>query len=746
MIQETCKEFTSGLNQQQQEAVQYNSGPLMILAGAGSGKTRTLVSKVSYLLDSLKMSPFKLLALTFSNKAAREMRERVALTCGVPQGALQVTTFHSFCSRVLRHEADYLGLSKNFSIYDQGESMAIVKTIMGRYGISPKEISPYEILYYIEDLKNKGHYLGKTTSEIDETDPFYGYYTDYEQELHKANAFDFGGLITGTLNLFEKNTSIREAYQRRYEYIMVDEYQDTNRAQFLLLLLLLGEKRNLCVVGDEDQSIYSWRGADIGNILDFEKVFPEVRVLRLEQNYRSSKNIIEAASAVIARNIMRKGKELWTENPIGDSVQVCECGSERDEANFVSEEISSLIQNGESANDMAIFYRANSQSRVIEDALRERKINYRVVGGIKFYDRKEVKDVLSYLRLIVNPKDALSLARVINVPARGLGATSLKKLEKIAVDENCSLWEALVAVVERKDNYAHIRLSAKVYSSLNFFIGLISELRSLSDAGESPFKIFERVIYDSGYWDSLRAAKDYESMARLENIEELGSAIKQNESSSENASLLNFLETIALDNTQIGNEEEEMKPLSQVSLMTVHGSKGLEFPFVFIVGAEENVFPSYKSLEGGETGIEEERRLFYVAMTRAMKKLYLCFARARMLFGQLRFNGPSRFLNEIPSKYYSWKFYKTERFEDNSSDDYSQLDPYSSQESYIIKSSHKQSSSKFKKGEKVNHAVYGAGKVVETDGYGVDEKVLIVFSNGCKKRFLVKFAPLCSLS
>ncbi len=754
------------LNPVQRQAVLQTDGPVMILAGAGSGKTKTLVTRITYLLDEKNVSTHQLLALTFSNKAAREMRERIAHEIStIDIGALQITTFHAFCAKLLRSEANYLGLSRNFTIYDEGESKAIAKSLLERRGISTKEINPYEILSYIESLKNNGYYPGREMKEggAEATDEYFGYFEEYESELHRANAVDFGGLITAVIQLFEKFPEVLSRYQNRFKYILVDEYQDTNRAQFELITLLCGKHRNICVVGDEDQSIYSWRGADIRNILDFEKVFPDVSILKLEQNYRSSKTIIEAASCVIEKNTLRKGKHMWTENPDGDAIEIVECFNDRDEAEFIAQETAKLFKAGISYKEMAVFYRSNAQARLIEDSLRKYKINYRVIGGVKFYERKEIKDMLSYMRLIINAKDSLALSRIINVPARGVGATSLRKLEVEAVNSNISLWEIIERIVDyqRKsgDEYAHIKLSAKIKSSLSEFVTLINELRVLDQSHVKPSVIYEKVLHESGYYAFLKANKDYETLARLENLDELLNAITQFEEANTMPTLGGFLETITLD-TSTEFDLDAIPNMGEVSLMTVHGAKGLEFTHTFLVGAEENVFPSYRSVDGGENAMEEERRLFYVAMTRAMIKLYITFAQGRMLFGQVKFNGPSRFLDEIPEKLFSWKKLKnaprTEEFNPSwkqKSKYGDTFDPYDqSQETkydddeviYQIKTPIKESyhEPKFPKGSKVIHSLYGVGKVDESEGAGADEKVLIRFVDGTRKKFMVKFAPL----
>ena len=746
------------LNTNQRKAVEETEGPVMVLAGAGSGKTKTLVTRISYLLTEKHVSPYRVLALTFSNKAAREMRERVASEVHEDLGALQITTFHAFCSRVLRQESQFLGLSKNFTIYDTSESKSVVKTLLGRRGISTKEVSPFEILYFMDNLKNNGYYSGRKSEDFfpDKEDPFFEYYEEYENELHRANAVDFGGLITGLLQLFEKYPEVLKRYQERYQYILVDEYQDTNRAQFDLLKHLSTRNENICVVGDEDQSIYSWRGADINNILDFEKTYPTAKILKLEQNYRSSKNIIEAASHVIARNSLRKGKEMWTNNPEGESIQIIECHNDKKEGEFIALKILELNKKENiEFKEMSVFYRTNAQSRLLEDYLRKSNIPYRVVGGVKFYERKEVKDLLAYLRIVVNEKDSLALSRIINVPTRGIGATSLRKLENEAVKAGSSLFESIENIVDNPTDFSHLKLSAKVKSSLNTLATLIQDVRALSIEEVKPSVLYEKMLHESGYWDNLKASKDYESMARLENLEELGNAIKQYEEGEKKPGLLGFLETITLDQS---SEEDRELPQGEVALMTVHGAKGLEFSHVFLAGAEENVFPSYRSLEMGQHAEEEERRLFYVAMTRAMQKLYICFAQGRMLFGQLKFNGPSRFIHEIPNKYYDWikegqrtSGYSWEDSDSPSDNDDEWDNQYEKDQEFeddgevIYQVTGTQKAvipQKFPKGSRIIHSLYGEGLVLESEGAGPEEKVVIKFMDGARKKFMVRFAPL----
>ncbi len=739
------------LNESQKEAVLMTDGPVMILAGAGSGKTRTLVARIQYLLEDKNISPFQVLAVTFSNKAAREMRERLAHNTQVNVGALNVTTFHAFCAKVLRMEAVYLGLSKNFTIYDDGESQSIIKALLTKRGINQKELSPYTVAAYIDGLKNLGYYVGlPRSSEVEkfaEDKRLFDLFIEYEAELHRSNAIDFGGLITGVLNLFRSFPEVLLKYQQKFKYVLVDEYQDTNRAQFELIQQLSHLHRNVCVVGDEDQSIYSWRGADIRNILTYENVFPEAKLIKLEQNYRSSKRIIEAASEVISRNMARKGKQMWTNNDEGDEIRIVECRDDKAEADFVGQEIRKLHQEGVSLKDIAVFYRNNAHSRTIEDALRKEKFPYRVVAGIKFYDRKEIKDMISYMRIVVNKKDSLALTRIINTPARGVGATSLRKLEDEAVRIGISLFELLEKIVEMPSEFKHLSLSGKVQSAIYQLVQLIQEVQVLESQNHSPSFSYEKLLNESGYYEILRADKSYEGAARLENLEELMSALKQFEDSESSPNLTKFLEAITLDTTV--NEENSS---DLISLMTVHGSKGLEYPYVFLIGVEENIFPSYKSLEVGPVALEEERRLFYVAMTRAMKKLTITFAQGRLLWGSLKFNGPSQFLHEIPSKFYKWDFFQTAS-KKSQFDQYTNFDDFdqsssSTDENVFYREKVYQtkrtptSSSNYPTGSKIIHALYGEGTVLDSEGLGQNEKVTIQFRDGIRKKFMVKFAPL----
>jgi DNA helicase-2/ATP-dependent DNA helicase PcrA len=739
------------LNLAQQTAVLETDGPMMILAGAGSGKTRTLIARIQYLLEEKRLSPYQILAVTFSNKAAREMRERLAQVTEYDIGTFQITTFHSFCARLLRMEAQALGLSKNFTIFDDSESQALAKNVLSRLGINLKEITPNTLCWYVDQVKNLGYFPGSgleiEAQNLTDDHRLWNLFQEYESELHRNNAVDFGGLITGVLQLFAHFPDVKQKYQKRFRYLLVDEFQDTNRAQFHLINLLSDLHKNICVVGDEDQSIYSWRGADIRNILDFEKKFPETKILKLEQNYRSSKKIIQAAAYVINRNAERKGKNLWTDNPEGENLTIYECRDDREEATVIADEIKKLLKNNTKPSEVALIYRNNSQSRSLEDALRRERIHYHVVAGIKFYDRKEIKDMLSYMRVVVNPKDSLAFSRVINIPARGVGPSTLRKFEDEAVSKKMSLYEIVKDVVTQKESYKHLTIGPKIQSALSQFVFLIEEVRAMEDAGELAHVSLEKLLHDSGYFDTLKADKTVEGAARLENLQELSNALIQFQETGEAPYLSQFLETITLDTTP----EEERK--ESVALMTAHGSKGLEYPYIFLTGMEETIFPSFKSIEIGGRALEEERRLFYVAMTRAMQKLTITFAQARLMWGNLKFNGPSQFLHELPKECFDWVILSPHQKNKSSlnnqgSDEWFNQDisDYSEkvfrQERVYQSTKIAQSLSVYPKGTRIHHSIYGDGVVVESEGTGADEKILIQFRDSIRKRFMVKFAPL----
>jgi len=718
-LEKTSHAHASQLNENQQICVEYSTGALMMLAGAGAGKTKTLIAKIVYLLENIDVSPYEVLALTFSNKAAKEMRSRLAEHLPALgqnyRNVPMLSTFHSFCAYILRQECELLGLSKNFSIYDDGDSEAIIKALLNRRNISTKQLSPKLIANFIDRCKNRG--LGIHVSEqhrhheplVEQflhdsflsRDPLYSYFVEYQQELMRANALDFGGLINAVIEL----------------------------------LFLLAKKANhLCVVGDEDQSIYSWRGADISNILDFEKYYSDYKLIKLEQNYRSSSNIINAASKVIEHNIHRKGKKMWTDNDKGELIDIRACRDDFDEATNVVNTIENHAVRGMRFDDMAILFRSSASSRSLEDELRKKRIPYRMVGGIKFYERKEVKDLLAYLKLLVNPADNISLSRIINVPVRGIGATTLKKVEEFAHLREQSLFKTLELILENPS--ATMKLPTKAKNGVDEFVDLMNSLRAKLPH-QTVTEFFQEVLKATGYKQDLLSSQDADAQERWNNLEQLYNALAtyQNfeESVGEKATIEGFLQTITLD------QNTDDAQYGVVSLMTVHAAKGLEFPLVFIISVEEGSFPSYQSLEKGETALEEERRLFYVAMTRAKSKLQLSYARGRMLWGQVRNYDPSQFLSEIPLEYAVWKTGKNELVNNQFNQDKGRRVDRSSSQIEVHQSI---VSFTYPKGALVEHTTYGAGTVMGGEGSGDDEKVMIKFHHGSLKKFMVKYANL----
>lgn len=640
--------YLDGLNPQQKEAVLTTDGPMMILAGAGSGKTKTLISKIVHLLKTKDVQPWEILAVTFSNRAAKEMRERIHKELPeIASTSIQLSTFHAFCARVLRMQSAAIGLKSSFSIYDDSESTAVAKAILKRHDIDPKQINASGLLHFIDQLKNQGYYLNRPNFKLRKDVPLdkhWPYFEEYEKELANNNAVDFGSLITKVLELFENHPQILDYYTRKYKYLLVDEYQDTNRSQFDLIKLLASKHNNLCVVGDSDQSIYSWRGAEIRNILDFEKVYPNAKILKLEENYRSSKNIIEAATEMIKKNMYRKEKNMFTNNIQGEKIKVFECVDGLREAQYVAQCINNLLKKKVSPKEIAVFYRTNAQSRGLEDGLRRLMIPYQIIGGLKFYERKEVKDVVAYLQVMMNPFDEISLLRVINTPARGIGDKTISSLIENSRSAGLNLFDYLKITIQKNPKSLG---GAKAIAGITKFVELIAKGQQMNLNGDSPSDIFEHIMDETGYIDILKASNKYEDQARIENLQELKSSIIQFLATSEDKTLTAYLETITLDRT------EDNLDYGKVSLMTIHSSKGLEFDYVFVVGLEETMFPSGQSLGEGIERLEEERRLFYVSVTRARKELSLLYANSRLLYGKLVNNPPSRFISELPKSYIS---------------------------------------------------------------------------------------------
>ena len=645
-------QILEGLNQEQEKAVKHFKGPLLILAGAGSGKTRVLTHRIAYLISEYNVNPWNILALTFTNKAAGEMRERVDNIVGNGAEDIWVSTFHSTCVRILRRHIDTLGYTKSFTIYDGDDQKTLMREILKYLQLDPKKYKERAILSAISSAKDElitpEQY--ELRAQGDYTKEIYSRaYREYQKRLHDANALDFDDLICMTIRLFEENEEILSYYQNRFQYIMVDEYQDTNTAQFRLISLLANTKdretgetlHNLCVVGDDDQSIYKFRGANIYNILNFESQYPEAKVIKLEENYRSTQNILDAANAVIKNNSVRKDKALWTEKDKGDPIYYTQFQTEYEEAGCIADAIDQVTSAGiASYKDFAILYRTNAQSRVLEEKLVLHNIPYRIVGAVNFYQRKEIKDLLAYLRTIENGQDDISVKRIINVPKRGIGLTTIDRLTNYAIDHNTTFYGAL-------ENYEYVDGIGRSASKIGSFVSLIDSFkRHLASPDYSLEDLIREIIEETGYVRLLREEDTEEAHNRIENIEELiNKVVTYEENCEEEPTLSGFLEEVALV-ADIDNVDESN---DLVLLMTLHSAKGLEFPYVYLVGMEDGIFPGYAALaEDGEEEMEEERRLCYVGITRAMKKLSISCARSRFRNGEQQFNRPSQFIQEIP--------------------------------------------------------------------------------------------------
>ncbi|HEX2708099.1 MAG TPA: UvrD-helicase domain-containing protein [Solirubrobacterales bacterium] len=635
----------AGLNPPQREAVEHSEGALLVIAGAGSGKTRVLTHRIAYLLATGEVRPGEILAITFTNKAASEMRERVGQLVGRSVRAMWVTTFHSACARMLRVDAERLGYSRGFTIYDQSDSLRMLKRCLRELGVDPKRYPPRAIHSKISGAKNQlvdaGMYAEMQGSVFEEV--VAEAFPLYEKRMLEANAMDFDDLLVRTVNALELFEEVRERWRRTFRHVLVDEYQDTNHAQYRLLQLLCAEHGNLMVVGDEDQSIYGFRHADIRNILDFEEDFPEAAVVRLEQNYRSTQTILSAANAVVERNRERRPKRLWTEVGGGEQVQLSELGDDHEEARWVAAEIERLgEEHGVARSDVAVFYRTNAMSRVLEDTLVRFELPYQVIGGTKFYDRAEVKDAVAYLNLLFNPADQVSFARIVNSPRRGIGSTTQGRLASYANTAGLTIWE----VIERAEELPG--LSAAAIKAVSRFFETMDLLRARVDSGSTVADVLQAVLSETGYLEALEAERTVEAEGRVENLEALVEAAvefdmnREREGESEVPPLEEFLQQISLLSDQDSIQEEQ----ELVTLMTVHNAKGLEYDTVFVVGCEDGSFPHMRALEEG--GEEEERRLCYVAITRARQRLYMTWARERRLFGRAERNLPSRFIDELP--------------------------------------------------------------------------------------------------
>lgn len=731
-----------GLNKEQAEAVSTINGPMLILAGAGSGKTKVLTCRVAYLLQQ-GVRPYRILAITFTNKAAAEMRERVDKMAGSAAKDVWLFTFHAFCARILRFDIDKLGdYSNNFAIYDTTDTKNLIKQILKEMNLDEKRFPPASIISQISNAKNK---LQTPEAYWREASDFFSQqvakiYVAYQEKLRANNAVDFDDLLLLTLQLLQSNAEVREKYQNKFDYLMVDEYQDTNHAQYLLTKVLAGKHKNICVVGDADQSIYGWRGADIQNILDFEKDYPDAKLVKLEQNYRSTEVILDAANAVIKNNSGRKPKNLWTDKGTGTKITYFRAIDERDEARFVIEQMQEL-QTKENAKlgDMAVLYRTNTQSRVFEEMLIKSGISYSIVGGTKFYERKEIKDIISYMRLIYNPNDSLSLLRVINVPRRGIGDATLGRLQAYASENNETLFNVIsnASVVPG--------LSSRFVGKLDELAAVLFEL--MGDATDLPVKQFiTNVMNKTGYLEELENSRSAQDQSRIENLKELLSVAEDFEDkarrNNEEPTLENFLADVAL----VADIDDADLEDDSVTLMTLHSAKGLEFPTVFLVGMEEGIFPHARTLLD-ENEIEEERRLCYVGITRAEKHLYLSNARMRMIFGHTVSYPPSRFLDEVPFALKEEFVRPTpqrvvvqnitgQRMERQQSSNWFNKTKFD----FTPKGT--SISDTFHAGDKVQHKKWGVGTVVAVKDSGDGQEVKVAFAGAGIRSLLTKYAAL----
>ncbi|EIS6272522.1 DNA helicase PcrA [Staphylococcus pseudintermedius] len=723
--------LVANMNKEQSEAVRTTEGPLLIMAGAGSGKTRVLTHRIAYLLDEKDVSPYNILAITFTNKAAKEMKERVQALVGEEAEVIWMSTFHSMCVRILRRDADRIGIERNFTIIDPTDQKSVIKDVLKRENIDPKKYEPRIFIGEISKLKNDLLTPAKAEAEADD---FYSrmvatVYKGYQQQLVRNQALDFDDLIMTTIRLFERVPDVLDFYQNKFQYIHVDEYQDTNTAQYTLVNMLAQKFKNLCVVGDSDQSIYGWRGANIHNILSFEKDYPNARTIFLEQNYRSTKTILQAANEVIRHNTERKPKGLWTANQQGEKIHYYEAMSERDETEYVVREIFKQQKKGKRYKDMAVLYRTNAQSRVLEETFLKSNIPYVMVGGQKFYDRKEIKDLLSYLRLIANSADDISLQRIINVPKRGIGPSSVEKIATYAVDHELTMFDALAEV-------DFIGLSKKVTQAAAEFYQLMSNLMQEQEFLEVS-EIVDEVLEKSGYHEMLEREQSIESRSRLENIDEFMSVPVDYEKNTplEEQSLINFLTDLSLVADVDGANLED-----GVTLMTMHSAKGLEFPIVFIIGMEESIFPHIRAIQSeSDHEMEEERRISYVAITRAEEELYLSHATSRTLFGRPQSNERSRFLNEIPEelldlpeRQYAMTIGSRKR----------QPAKRGFSQRAVKNSASSSTASNWKVGDKVMHKSWGEGMVSNVNDKNGSIELDIIFKSEGPKRLLAQFAPI----
>ncbi len=731
-----------GLNPEQKQAVLHTEGPLLVLAGAGSGKTRVLTHRIAYLVEEKLVRPWNILAITFTNKAAREMKERMEQLIGPEANNIWVGTFHASCVRILRREIERLGYDKSFVIYDADDQKSLVKTCLDQLNINDKNFPPKSVINEISRAKD----------ELIDPDKFNRLYASdyrmskiaavyelYQQKLKANNALDFDDIILLTIRVLANFPEVCDYYADKFRYILVDEYQDTNTAQYMLVSMLANKHGNICVVGDDDQMIYGWRGANLRNILDFEKDYPNCRIIKLEQNYRSTKTILDAANNVISNNAGRKVKKLWTENSTGTPVNRYEANDEHDEAYYVARIMRNLKNSGRSYNDMAILYRLNAQSRVFEEVLMKQGIPYKIYGGLKFYARKEIKDVIAWLRIVQNGNDDISLKRIINVPRRGIGKTTLDRVEQYAASENVSMYK----IISMASNYPDLARSGK---NLQEFFSFTENMKVLA-AQTDLISFIELLIDKSGIVKELEAEMTVESRTRIENIKEFISVAREFETTAEeNPTLEDFLAHISL----VADIDDTEEVGDRVVMMTLHSAKGLEFPIVFMAGLEEGIFPSYRSISEEEE-LEEERRLCYVGITRAQENLYITNARCRMLFGSTTYNRESRFISEIPNELISMPekfspntYQSEEQKKGNSFGQFGKVVDLSDLKARIKEFNHQSNDddSSVNVGDRVVHKKFGEGivkaKVKESGDYRLD----INFDQYGMKRLMESYARL----
>ena len=714
------------MNDEQKQAVKTTQGPLLIMAGAGSGKTRVLTHRIAYLLDEKDVSPYNVLAITFTNKAAKEMKERISHLVGPEAESIWISTFHSMCVRILRRDIDRIGIERNFTIIDPTDQKSVIKEVLKKENIDSKKYEPRMFIGAISNLKNEL----KTAEDAEkEANDFYAsmvarVYKGYQEKLLRNHALDFDDLIMYTIQLFNRVPEVLEYYQNKFQYIHVDEYQDTNKAQYTLVQLLANKFQNICVVGDSDQSIYGWRGADIKNILSFEEDYPNAQTIYLERNYRSTKTILTAANEVIRNNSERKPKALWTDNTSGGKIQYYEATTERDEAEYVIRQILKKKQEGYNNQDIAILYRTNAQSRVLEETFLKSNIPYTMVGGTKFYDRKEIKYILSYLRLVSNSNDDISFERIINIPKRGIGPSSVQKIAQYASINNLSYFDALGEV-------DFIGLSKKVTQEGADFYEMMNNFMQQQEF-LSITELVEQILDKSGYRKMLENEQTLESQSRLENIDEFLSVPRDYEKNTpvEEQSLMNFLTDLSLV-ADVDDADLE----AGVTLMTMHSAKGLEFKIVFIVGMEESIFPHFRSLQSGEEHeMEEERRIAYVAITRAEEQLHVSHATTRSLFGRSQANMKSRFLKEIPEDLLDGVKPKTS---------FKSKQTATPKRGFARRVNNNQNSNTtWNVGDKVTHKSWGEGMVSAVNDKNGSVELDIIFQKEGPKRLLAQFAPI----